>query len=456
MAANDHPIPRSPPELLDLYIDASKDSFPALSQLSLVSKRCMLRARKHMFDRIQLGRIVRYPWGPGEEDYVEAPDVIRINDLLALLNANVMLATYPRYLDLDLGTFVGWDSTPGSDADFAFTQALPAILGSLHHLVSLRILSTGSNLPWDSLPMNMWASVTTCCSGPRITNLEFSGFTNFPFSLISSSPSLETLQLRVSGALVTPARAVPAQRIKTLISPVPCCSLIMSYTPETFAGLENFHWGVANQSDWDGYSIVSWRARDSLRRVKLEFKTGGHPISFDQGAPPLQGQVKHLTISSQPRIIIGGTPTFEPQTIFELIRYTLGFQQMLNSLESLTIEYSVPIMRLDPPMTDFIIGGNQDSWKALDDEISSSECRDRIKIEILFSVTVIKTRVEEGASEGTEEEYQVLEGRMVEEVCAAMPRTAGNGRLETSFTFASATLSHLCPHAAHEGFSFVQ
>jgi hypothetical protein len=193
--------PRIPLEIVEFVIDIlhAHDEIDAIKACSQTCKTLLPCCRKHIFFRIDLDPILHTRHISPNYDSVDArPRRMRL--FLDLLDQTPDIAFYVQ--DLDLYIYLEDSDRPQTIHALNLLSNLTAF--SLRHDVS--VLGDFNSLNWDDLCPSFISSIHRIISSPKLTQLEFASFTNFPLSTFSwcgggiKELSLLNVELSTSGS----------------------------------------------------------------------------------------------------------------------------------------------------------------------------------------------------------------------------------------------------------------
>jgi len=203
--------PGIPIEIVEFVIDVlnTDDEIDAIKACSQTCKALLPRCRKHIFFRIDLDpRLHRKHISPDHDNDNAHPR--RMTLFLDLLDQTPDIAFYVQ--DLDLYIYLEDSDCPRTIRALNMLSNLTAF--SLRHDVSGLELG-GSSLNWDDLCPNFISCIHRTISSPKLIQLKFASFTNFPLSTFSwcgdgiEELSLWSVDLSTNGStfpVMTPIR----------------------------------------------------------------------------------------------------------------------------------------------------------------------------------------------------------------------------------------------------------
>ena len=171
---------RIPLEIVEFVIDVlnADDEIDAIKACSQTCKALLPRCRKHIFFRIDLDpRLNSRRISPNCDSDDALPR--RMTQFLDLLDQTPDIAFYLQ--DLDLYIYLEDSDCPRTIHVLNMLSNLTAF--SLRH--DLSGLGDFNSLNWDDLCPNFISCIHRIISSPKLTQLEFASFTNFPPSTFS-------------------------------------------------------------------------------------------------------------------------------------------------------------------------------------------------------------------------------------------------------------------------------
>ena len=202
--------PRIPLEIVEFLIDIlnTDEEIDAIKACSQTCKALLPRCRKHIFFTIDLNpRLHSGHTSQNHHDDDAPPRRMRL--FLDLLDQTPDIAFYVQ--DLDLYIYLEDSNCPRTIHALNMLSNLTSF--SLRHDVSG--VGNFHSLNWDDLPPNFISCIHRIISSPKLTQLEFASFANFPLSTFSwcggsiEDLSLWSVELSTNGStfpVMTPVR----------------------------------------------------------------------------------------------------------------------------------------------------------------------------------------------------------------------------------------------------------